>query len=89
MLQRFGIEFLLFVSLAGGIYLLYVKLLHSRLFGTVVEAAAPDPTDEEVADRLYSADITAEQRAISNENEAAAKTASAAKLRKARRPSAG
>lgn len=87
MLARFGLELLLFLVVTAGIYFLYVKLLHSRLFGEVVEAAKPDATDAEVADAYVAADQRAEQRASVIETQAADKLASAAKLRGRKQPS--
>ena len=89
MFQRFGMEFILFLVAFGGIFLLFERLQKSRLFGKVVKGAAPVPdSDDEVLEAVVQADNTAEQRAVANETEAAAKSASAAKLRARRTPPA-
>ena len=83
MFQRFALEFLLFISVTAGIYFLYIKLLHSRLFGSVVKAAAPGPeTAEEVIDALDHAEVKVAKTIASEEASAITKARNATTLRK-------
>lgn len=83
MFQRFALEFLLFIAVFIGIYFVYIKLIHSRLFGRVVEAAKPGPeTAEDVLDQLDRAEVDASRTLVSEEAAAVTKARNATTIRK-------
>jgi hypothetical protein len=75
-------ELILFISTLFVLYILFTRLLRSRLFSGLIKGAVPPPeTPDEVLEAFNTADQSAEKAAEVAETEAVVKAEAATKLR--------